>query len=161
YGTWKYSRAGWAPGDVVRPWWIDLTPHLVAGKEAELRYEPEPYDLSAYPQKPTEKQVNAASHNVRSYLILYREPGELVPAPIVLVTGVGKDTPAATAGIRRGDYLVSYDGKRLDSVDDLREAIQSAVAAKKEEVVVVIRRGSERLEVEMPAGKMGVNLAVR
>ncbi|MEN8152184.1 MAG: peptide-N-glycosidase F-related protein, partial [Planctomycetota bacterium] len=52
YGTWKYSRAGWAPGDVVRPWWIDLTPHLVAGKEAELRYEPEPYDLSAYPQKP-------------------------------------------------------------------------------------------------------------
>ena len=45
FGTWKYSRAGWAPGDVVRPWWIDLTPHLQPGSEAALRYEPEPYDF--------------------------------------------------------------------------------------------------------------------
>ncbi len=34
FGTWKFSRAGWAPGDVVHPWWIDLTPHLVPGATA-------------------------------------------------------------------------------------------------------------------------------
>ncbi|MHC4731239.1 MAG: peptide-N-glycosidase F-related protein, partial [Planctomycetota bacterium] len=36
YGTWKFSRAGWAPGDVVWPWWIDLTNHIRPGKTAAL-----------------------------------------------------------------------------------------------------------------------------
>jgi Peptide-N-glycosidase F, C terminal/PDZ domain len=161
FGTWKFSRAGWAPGDVVRPWWIDITPHLVPGKEAELRYEPEPYDFSGAARAPTEKQINAASHVVRSYLILYREPTALLPAPIVRITNVAADSSAGKAGLKRGDYLVSYDGQRVDSVDDLRKALEAAVAAKKEKVTVVIRRGSKRLEVEMQSGRMGVNLSVQ
>ncbi len=40
FGTWKFSRAGWAPGDVVRPWWIDLTPKLEPGEVATLDYQP-------------------------------------------------------------------------------------------------------------------------
>jgi hypothetical protein len=34
FGTWQYARAGWAPGDVVWPWIVDLTPHLKAGASA-------------------------------------------------------------------------------------------------------------------------------
>ena len=41
-GTWKYDRAGWAPGDVVRPWVVDATPHLGAGT-LEIGYVLAPY----------------------------------------------------------------------------------------------------------------------
>ena len=81
YGTWKFSRAGWAPGDVVWPWWIDLTDLIQPGQPAELTYEPQPYDFSGSPQKPEQKQINQASHVVRSYLIEYREPTGSMPAP--------------------------------------------------------------------------------
>jgi len=161
YGTWKYPRAGWAPGDVVRPWWIDLTPHLAPGARAELRYEPEPYDFSGRERKPTAKQVNAASHVVRSWLILYREPSGLAPAPVLRVTNVAAGSAAAKAGMRPGDYLAVYDGRRVDSIDDLRGAIAAATAAKKEKVVVVVYRGAARRELELPPGRMGVNLAAR
>ena len=36
FGTWKYPRAGWAPGDVVWPWIIDLAPHFQPGKTAQF-----------------------------------------------------------------------------------------------------------------------------
>lgn len=42
-GTWKYDRAGWAPGDVVPPWDIDLTAAARAGGPIALKYELEPY----------------------------------------------------------------------------------------------------------------------
>lgn len=161
FGTWKYSRAGWAPGDVVHPWWIDLTTSLVPGQRAELRYESQPYDFSGRPQKPTPEQIHQASHVVRSYLILWRRAGESVSAPVVLVTNVADGSNAAKAGLQRGDYLARYDGQLLDSVADLRAALQAAVAAEKKTIVVVVFRGSERLEVEMPTGTMGVNLTVR
>ncbi len=160
YGTWKFSRAGWAPGDVVRPWWIDLTPHLVANREAVFRYEPQPYDFGAGAQ-PAEKQINAASHVVRSYLILYRKVESTVPAPTVFVTSIAKGSNAAKAGMKKGDYLASYDGKRVDTVDDLRAAIKGAMAAEKDKVVVVVFRGSDRHELELLPGKMGVNLSLR
>ena len=161
YGTWKYSRAGWAPGDVVRPWWIDLTPHLERAKEAEFRYEPEPYDFTGAPQAPPAKQINGASHVVRSYLILYREPDAMVPAPIVRISSVAADSNAAKAGLKRGDYLARYDGRRVDSMEDLRAALQAAEAAGRETVMVVIYRGTEAIEVEMPTGRMGVNIEIR
>ncbi len=42
-GTWKYSRAGWAPGDVVLPWEIDITHDVTAGETATIEYHAEPY----------------------------------------------------------------------------------------------------------------------
>ena len=38
FGTWKFSRAGWAPGDVVWPWWIDVSQHMQPGQTAVVRY---------------------------------------------------------------------------------------------------------------------------
>jgi hypothetical protein len=159
YGTWKFSRAGWAPGDVVRPWWIDLTPHVQVGKTAELRYHPSPYDFSGSPKPPADNEINKASHVVRSYLILYREPSGSIPAPMVRVTKVVKDSPAAGAGMRAGDYLVSYADTPIGSVEDLRAAIKEAVAAGETKVSVSVYRGAERLEFELAAGQMGVALA--
>jgi hypothetical protein len=64
-GTWKFDRAGWAPGEVVLPWEIDLTPVLKPGKPLDIAYELQPY------RKRTEKSA-PARHSFSSQLILYR-----------------------------------------------------------------------------------------
>ena len=161
FGTWQYARAGWAPGDVVWPWWIDVTPHLQCGQEAELRYLPEPYDFTGQRRQPTPKQINEANHVVRSYLILYRSADALVAAPVLLITNVAKDSNAAKAGMKAGDYLASYDGKTLNSVDDLRAAIQGAAGAGKDEIEAIVYRGAKRIETTLAPGRMGINLASR
>lgn len=161
YGTWKFSRAGWAPGDVVRPWWIDLSHYLVPGKTAVLGYEPQPYDFGDDPRAPAEQEVNKASHVVRAYLILYRTPGQTMPAPTLQVTGVQGGSNAAKAGIKKGDYLATYDGQPVASADELRAAIQAAARAGKRKTKVVVYRGPQRLELEIGPGRMGVNLSFR
>ena len=127
-GSWKYARAGWAPGDIVRPWWLDLTPHMIPGKTAELRYEPEAYDFAGIPEekRPSDELINQAVHIVRSYLILYRTPLELLQAPALKVLEVENESNASRAGIQAGDYLESYNSIRPDTIDALRAAIKEA-----------------------------------
>jgi hypothetical protein len=161
FGTWQFSRAGWAPGDVVHPWWIDLSEALVPGAECELRYEPAPYEFPSGEPRPSEAQVNEASHVVRGYLITYRRPTALVPAPILRVADAKADGAAARAGVRAGDYLASYDGVDLVDVEALRSAIQAAEAGAKSAVTLVVYRGSERLEMTVPPGLLGVQLQGR
>jgi hypothetical protein len=161
FGTWKFSRAGWAPGDVVRPWWIDLTGVLLPGKTAEFRYEPSPYDFAGEEKAPSAKEIAEASHNVRSYLILFRKPTASIAAPTLLVTTVAADSNASKVGIREGDFLVSYDARPLATVEDLRTGIQAASAAGKDKVTVVVYRGAERLSFEVGPGKLGVGLSDR
>ncbi len=38
FGTWPFGRAGWCPGQEVRPWRIDLTDELIPGSTQTLRY---------------------------------------------------------------------------------------------------------------------------
>jgi putative serine protease PepD len=80
-----------------------------------------------------------------------------VPAPALRVLGVAEGGNAAKAGVKAGDLLLAYDGRILDSRDDLFAAIEAA--AKKEEVAVVVYRGAERVEVKLAPGRMGVELA--
>lgn len=156
YGTWKYARAGWAPGDVVWPWWIDLSPMITPGSRPTLRYLPQPYDFSGMEKPPEQKQINQASHVVRSYLILYRKATDVISAPTLLVGSVDKDTNAERAGMKAGDYLAEYDGRRIDSIDDLRAALQAGAASGREKIPAVIYRGVERMEIELEPGRMGV-----
>jgi len=158
FGTWQYSRAGWAPGDVVRPWIVDLA-GLQPGKTAELRYEPAPYAFDPQGERPGAGQIAEANHVVRSYLVLYRHHVG-IRAPALLVTDVAKGSNAEKAGLRAGDYLASYNGTQLDGLDDLRAAIQAAAGADGK-LAVVAYRGAERLVLELAPGKMGVGLATR
>jgi PDZ domain/Peptide-N-glycosidase F, C terminal len=157
-GTWQFSRAGWAPGDVVRPWWIDLSPDLEPGKDALLRYVTHEYDFSAEDEKPTQEEIAKAQQVVRAYLVLYRAPSALVPAPTLVVADVSKGSNAERAGVKAGDYLASYDGKVVGSLDDLRAALQAAQASGRPEVAIVLYRGADRIEVTLPPGRMGVAL---
>lgn len=65
-GTWKYDRAGWAPGDVVRPWEVDVS-HLI-GSERKLEIE---YVLDEYVNEARGKTW-APTHKTEAHLILYR-----------------------------------------------------------------------------------------
>ncbi|HEY0866145.1 MAG TPA: peptide-N-glycosidase F-related protein [Fimbriimonas sp.] len=67
-GTWKYDRAGWAPGDVVQPWEVDVS-HLARGRRT-LKAE---YALDPYVNEGRGKTW-APFHQTESYLILYRKP---------------------------------------------------------------------------------------
>lgn len=160
-GTWQFSRAGWAPGDVVRPWWVDLSAAAPAGQTVELSWEPSRYEPPTGGEAPTEAQYAEATHVVQAYLVTYRAPEGLVPAPTLRLADVVKGSPAERAGLRAGDYLATYDGTVLDSVDALRERVAKAEASGAKELVVVAYRGSERLEVRVPPGKLGVQIATR
>ncbi|MGW8284835.1 MAG: DegQ family serine endoprotease [Candidatus Deferrimicrobiaceae bacterium] len=59
-----------------------------------------------------------------------------------LVADVTKEGPAAKAGIRSGDVIVSFDGKKVESEHDLPQIVASTTPGKKVEVVV-LRDGKE------------------
>ena len=59
-----------------------------------------------------------------------------------LVADVTKEGPAAKAGIRSGDVIVSFDGKDVESEHDLPQIVASTTPGKKVEVIV-IRDGKE------------------
>lgn len=42
-GTWKFDRAGWAPGDVVRPWAVDVSALLSGAETLEIGYDLDEY----------------------------------------------------------------------------------------------------------------------
>jgi len=61
----------------------------------------------------------------------------------LLVRVVEDDSPAAAAGIRQGDLLVSVNGSSVATADDLFDALDGAP----DEVRIGIVRGTEELEV--------------
>jgi hypothetical protein len=160
-GTWKFSRAGWAPGEIVRPWWLELTPFIVPGATGELRYIPEPYDFSLLPveQRPTEEEVNSAVQLVRSYLILYGSADSLLPAAAIEVLAVEAGSNAERGGIEVGDFLASYAGERPATIDELLAMIKAAEAAGKQQVRVLVYRGANQVELALGPGRMGVKIA--
>jgi hypothetical protein len=42
-GTWKFDRSGWAPGDKVDPWIVDVQPEFVLGDTLRIEYTLDPY----------------------------------------------------------------------------------------------------------------------
>jgi S1-C subfamily serine protease len=65
----------------------------------------------------------------------------------MLVDGVIEEGPAAKAGIKEGDYIVSIDGKDVKNVYDYMGALQNAKAGDVCEVVV--RRGEEKIPMKV------------
>lgn len=66
-GTWKFDRAGWAPGDVVRAWEVDAS-HLLPATELNVEYKLDPYVNEA------RRKGNKPIHATESQVVLYRTP---------------------------------------------------------------------------------------
>jgi serine protease Do len=63
----------------------------------------------------------------------------------LLVRGVVPDSPAARAGVERGDLLVGLNGNPLSSVDELFDALEAGGA-----LSLDVLRGTEERTVEVP-----------
>jgi predicted metalloprotease with PDZ domain len=62
---------------------------------------------------------------------------------------VGPSTPAARAGIQKGDVLIAVDGRELHSVPALIRAMERAQKANKQELRIELLRNGERKVVAM------------
>lgn len=65
----------------------------------------------------------------------------------VVVREVQPGTPAARAGVEAGDEIVSVDGIRVDSIDELREQLDAIEPG--EDYELVVRRDGESMTLEV------------
>jgi S1-C subfamily serine protease len=65
----------------------------------------------------------------------------------VLVRAVDGDSPAGQAGFEPGDLIGGVEGRPIERVDDLYEALERAGAGGKLDLTVV--RGTEERQVEV------------
>ena len=154
-GTWKFSRAGWAPGAIVDPWRIDISALIQPGHELLLRYQAHSYPHARLQANNKKLEAN---HNIESQLILYRavDPTELTKDAILMIVNTNKDSRAEKIGLKKGDFIYSYDGKEILSIKALRKAIAAAMEKKK--VALVIHRGLKTLTFTIEPGQIGVQL---
>jgi serine protease Do len=71
----------------------------------------------------------------------------------LLVRGVEDESPAAQAGLARGDLIVAAAGQRMDGIDALHRALDHAVAEGALSLTVI--RGTEEREVGVELGGGG------
>ena len=74
---------------------------------------------------------------------LVEDPAQIVSEPIILAVEDG--TPAAIAGIKPGDKLISVNGTPVASIDDFREIVMS-----RQEVTIEIDRNDELITLKVP-----------
>ncbi|MCA9166568.1 MAG: PDZ domain-containing protein, partial [Planctomycetales bacterium] len=74
-----------------------------------------------------------------------KDPEDLDPEPVVGV--VKLKSPAAEAGIRAGDRIVSVDGRATDRLSQMRHALTPRYAG--DQVALVIRRDDEELNLNV------------
>lgn len=75
----------------------------------------------------------------------------------VLINGVEDDSPADKAGIEDGDVIVEFDGRKVDSPDELREMVEDAAVGEKVKIKL-IRDGDEKT-IEVVVGERPERLA--
>lgn len=66
-----------------------------------------------------------------------------------LVADISKDGPADKAGIKRGDVIVSFDGKEIKEMKDLPYIVASTPVDKKVMVEVIRKGKKKRIEVKI------------
>ncbi|HEY8550406.1 MAG TPA: DegQ family serine endoprotease [Vicinamibacterales bacterium] len=69
-----------------------------------------------------------------------------------IITRVNPDSPAERAGLQRGDVILSFDGKKVDSSNSLRNAV-ARVAPGTTVRMTLLRDGRER-DVEVKVGEL-------
>ncbi|MBN2355861.1 PDZ domain-containing protein [candidate division KSB1 bacterium] len=71
----------------------------------------------------------------------------------VLVTRVMEDSPAEKAGLKAGDIITEFDGKKISEVDDLSKAVRKAEKDEEVEITYVRKGRQDRTRVKLEADK--------
>ena len=72
----------------------------------------------------------------------------------ITVGDVINSSPANRAGLQPGDQILSYDGERVFSMDELKSMAFSGDPG--EDVIVDIERNGQRMQLVLPRGPMGI-----
>ena len=67
------------------------------------------------------------------------------------ITDVVDDSPADSAGLKEGDVIVDFNGKRIETSDDLTETVRGTAPGTKVNAKIV--RGSENKNITIHVGK--------
>lgn len=76
----------------------------------------------------------------------------------ILIAQVAEDSPAAEAGLRQGDVIVSYQDKPVTDVGDFRNRVSLTAPGSRQELVVM--RDAERQTLEVTIGTLSGGQAV-
>jgi hypothetical protein len=76
--------------------------------------------------------------------------------PGLIVEVVTPDAPAARAGLKGGDRILTHDERVLASVAALQAAEENTFG--KQEVALQLQRGAERLTLRVPPGSLGIKV---
>jgi serine protease Do len=71
------------------------------------------------------------------------------------VNDVVENSPADSAGVKEGDVIVEFNGRKIDDADDLLKAVQKANAGSKTKIVVM--RNNEKKSLDIAVGKLRRN----
>ncbi len=102
-GTWVYSRAGWAPGDAVTPWELDVSDLVTPGSYSAIDYTADPY----YNSSPNWE--NVSRHWVESQIVFYEDYSP---------------DAAASWAMEEGEGAYVYDGSGNEKTGTLRNMSQ-------------------------------------
>src|SRR5439155_13412242 len=79
---------------------------------------------------------------IAAFMVLFASFGELTSSPTI--SGVEQGTPAARAGLRSGDRIVSIDGASIDDFDDIAEYV---VIRPNQSLTLGVARGDQLMMV--------------
>jgi serine protease Do len=74
----------------------------------------------------------------------------------ILVAQVSDDSPASKAGLKQGDIIIAYQGKKVESVGGFRN--QVALTAPESETELTILRNGKRKTLSVTIGKQSKNM---
>ncbi len=67
-----------------------------------------------------------------------------------IVAGVSADKPAAEAGVKTGDIILSVSGKAVHNASDAKNAIGALAKSDKKSVLLLVQRGDNKIFVAVP-----------
>ncbi len=73
-----------------------------------------------------------------------------------MITDVVQESPSSKAGLKQGDIVVEFDGKKIDSIEDLIAAIRNKKVG--DRIKVVFFRGKEKRTAELVLEEKPVRL---
>lgn len=79
------------------------------------------------------------------------------PATGLLIFEVGEGTQAAKAGFRPGDVLTHYDGRPVETLDDLSKIARETFQEQRK-LLVLVKRGEQELQAEFDPAPLGVRI---
>jgi serine protease Do len=136
-------------GSLMNPWkGAALVAVLVAAAGIGAAYLPPAHAQTARPAKTLEVFGGRGSQigvSIREVEDTDAKDSKLSAPSGVVIEEVSEESPAAKAGLKKGDIVVEFDGERVRSVRQFTRLVQETPAGRKTQAAVM--RGGQRVSV--------------